>query len=134
MHHSRSHISSKPRLSLPRLLGARPRYTVQEVRQRLQVDSAQDDRTLAVHAMASRTTRWSCLLRDKVALDLGRAANRLPSIVFWYRQGVTAEEIGRRLSPFGGSWDANRALDAAAALIAEALNRDQTLEPEFQTS
>ena len=28
-----------------------------------------------------------------------------------------------RLSPLGGAWDANRALDAASALIAQALNR-----------
>jgi hypothetical protein len=43
-------------------------------------------------------------------------------VVFWYRQGIAPCEIGRRLSPLGGAWDANRALAAAAALIAEALN------------
>jgi hypothetical protein len=31
-------------------------------------------------------------------------------------------EIGRRLSPFGSAWDADRALSVATALIASVLN------------
>ena len=57
--------------------------------------------------------------------DLGRTATRLPTVVFWYRQGVSLADIGRRLSPFGGAWDANRALDAATSLIADVLNSGQ---------
>ncbi len=128
MHHSRSHISSKPRLALPRLLGLRNNFTAEEVRQRLEVDRAEDARTAAVHAMAARTSIWATELPERLAFDLGRTANRLPTVVFWYRQGVCAHEIGRRLSPFGGAWDANRALDAAAALIATALNRGELNE------
>jgi hypothetical protein len=123
MHQLRSHISSKSRLSLPRLLALRKSYTAQEVRQRLQVDTDGDARTTAVQAAAAMTAIWSSRLPDGVALDLGRAADRLPTVIFWHRQGLSLAEIGRRISPFGGAWDANRALDAATGLIAEALNR-----------
>jgi hypothetical protein len=99
-------------------------YTAQEVRQRLQADLRDgDSRTAAVYAAAAMTAVWSSLLPERLAFDLGRAANRLPSVVFWYRQGLSPQEIGRRLSPFGTAWDAERALDAAASLIAQALNR-----------
>jgi hypothetical protein len=122
MHYSRSHISSRPRPLLPRLLGAGKAFTPEEVRQRLQIDHAADERTAAVHEAAARASIWSSALPDRLVFDLGRAADRLPTVVFWFRQGVPAQEIGRRLSPFGGAWDANRALDAAASLIAESLN------------
>ena len=120
---TRSHISSQPRISLPRLLGVRTTYSAAEVRQRLQVDRSDDPRTAAVHAAAAQTGVWSSLLPHRQAVDLGRAADRLPTVVYWYRQGLTPCDIGRRLSPLGGAWDANRALDAAAGLIAQALNR-----------
>jgi hypothetical protein len=125
MSHSHSHTSSKPRLSLPRLLAPRKNYTATEVRQRLQVDHDGDTRTGAVHAAAAMVGVWSSFLTDRVAFDLGRAANRLPSVVFWYSQGLSEHEIGRRLSPFGTAWDADRALNAAAALIAQALNQGE---------
>jgi hypothetical protein len=110
-----------------RLLGKLPRispgYSPEEVRMRLQAHELTDPRTAAVHAAAAHTGLWSSLVSDKIALELGRAATRLPSIVHWYRQGVSAHEIGRRLSPFGGAWDADRALTVAAALIAYTLNQ-----------
>jgi hypothetical protein len=43
----------------------------------------------------------------------------------WYRQGVPPHEIGRRLSRFGGAWDAEQAIEVAAALIARALNQPE---------
>jgi hypothetical protein len=89
----------------------------------LQVDRADEPRTAAVHAAAARVGIWSSLLSARAAIDLGRAADRLPSVVYWYRQGLSPCDIGRRLSYFGGAWDADRALDTAAQLIAEALNR-----------
>ncbi len=122
MQPTRSHILSIAWLSLPRLLRVRKQYTAAEVLQRLQVDRADDPRTAAVHAAAGQIGVWPNLLSERVATELGRSAQRLPSIVYWYRQGVSPCEIGRRLSPMGGAWDANRALDAAAALIAQALN------------
>ena len=93
------------------------------VRNRLGDQRDDDPRTLAVHAAAARTSLWSSRLPDKLAFDLGRTASRLPSVVYWYRQGVSLHDIGRRLSGFGGAWDAERALDVAAALIADALNQ-----------
>ena len=125
MSHTHSHTSSKSRLSLPRLLATRKNYTPMEVRQRLQVDQDGDARTRAVHAAAAMTGVWSSMLPDRVAYELGRAATRLPSVVFWYSQGLSEHEIGRRLSPFGTAWDADRALNAATALIAQTLNRGE---------
>jgi hypothetical protein len=116
-------ISSTSTRFLPRLLAQRNSFTAQEVRQRLQLDCPDDPRTAAVHAAAARTSLWSSRLPRRISFELGRAAHRLPTIVYWYRQGVPAHEIGRRLSPFGGAWDADRALDVAAALIADLLNR-----------
>jgi hypothetical protein len=101
-------------------------FTPDEVRQRLGLEDTADSRTAAVHAAAARTGAWANLLSDKVAFDLGRAGNRLPTVVYWYTQGVPTSEIGRRLSPFGSAWDAERALGVAAALIARTLNHAET--------
>jgi hypothetical protein len=117
---------------LPRLLARLPHsppsanFTPEEVRLRLlEPDEAGHTRTAVVHAAAARTGIWFSLLPDKAAAELGRAASRLPTIVYWYRQGVSPNEIGRRLSPMGGAWDADRALEVAAVLIATALNRPE---------
>lgn len=124
MSQSGSQTSSKSRgWLLPRLLAPRKNYTVAEVRKRLKLAMDNNPRTAAVHAAAAMTGVWSSEMPDRMAFDLGRSAGRLPSVVFWYRQGMSLCEIGRRLSPFGTRWDADRALDAAAALIAQVLNR-----------
>jgi hypothetical protein len=52
-------------------------------------------------------------------------------IVLWYRQGVPLHEIGRRLSPLGGAWDADHALDVATMLIARALNRPELSDIQY---
>jgi hypothetical protein len=112
-----------------RILGMFPRsrtissYSPEEVRLRLRVIEPTDPRTAAVHAAAAHTGLWSSLVSDKVAIELGPAADRLPTVVYWYRQGVSAHDIGRRLSMFGGAWDAERALAVAAVLIAYVLNQ-----------
>jgi hypothetical protein len=137
MHHLPSSTSTS-RSFLPRLLAHLPRFphptrtfTPQEVRLRLQQANAAHPRTQAVHAAAARTGVWSSLLPDRAAFDLGRAANRLPTIVHWYCQGVPLHEIGRRLSPLGGAWDADHALDVAAMLIARALNRPELTDIQY---
>jgi hypothetical protein len=135
--HPSSTNSSNPSTSrftlLPRLLAQLPRptrtYTPEEVRLRLQLDDSGHPRTAAVHAAAARCGIWFSLLPEKVALDLGRTAHRLPTVVYWYRQGVPPLEIGRRLSPFGGAWDANRAIRVASELIARALNQPASDKP-----
>jgi hypothetical protein len=127
MQHLQS-LSSKWRFSLPRLLGTQrdPSFTQDEVRRRLRGRDSGCARTAAVHAAAARTAVWSALLPDDIASDLGAAARKLPSVVFWHSQGISLEDIGRRISPLGGAWDADRALDTASALIAYVLN-----EPGF---
>jgi hypothetical protein len=126
---SLKNTSSKSRWMWPRLLAPRKTYTPEEVRERLQLDRACGDaRTAAVHAAAAMTSVWSSELPDRMAFELGRAANRLPTVVYWFRQGLSCQEIGRRLSPFGTDWDADRALDAAAALIAQLLNRGGVID------
>lgn len=106
------------------LLPQRTTYTPEEVGQRLRLDDSETDpRTRAVHRAVAHTGIWSSLLSPKVAADLGRAGTCLPLIVFWHRQGVPAADIGQRVSPFGGAWDAERALDVAFALIAQTLNQ-----------
>lgn len=105
----------------------RDTFTAAEVRQRLGLDDEEmdDPRSAAVHAAASRTGLWQAALDERSAVELGRAAQCLPLIVFWYRQGVPLDEIGRRVSPFGGAWDADHALDIACDLIAQRLNTEQ---------
>jgi hypothetical protein len=106
------------------LVGPRKHYTPDEVRRRLvDVSVDGDARSEVVRAAAAMTGIWLSRLSERAALDLGRSADRLPTVVYWYRQGLSAHEIGRRLSPFGTAWDADRALDAATALIAQTLNR-----------
>jgi hypothetical protein len=137
MHHLPT-STRRSRFSWPRLLAYLSQlthpgrtFTPHEVRLRLQQANAGHPRTQAVHAVAARTGVWSSLLPDRAAFDLGRAANRLPTIVLWYRQGVPLHEIGRRLSPLGGAWDADHALDVATMLIARALNRPELSDIQY---
>jgi len=78
---------------------------------------------LSPRSAPRRLAVWSGLLSDAATHELGRAATQLPTVVFWYRRGLGHEEIGRRLTPFGGSWDGERAIRAACQLIARQLNR-----------
>jgi hypothetical protein len=109
-----------------RLLRARDTgepYTPEEVRDRLRCTRHADPRTLAVHAAAADVGAWTALLASQAALDLGRAAERLPSLVFWFVQGRGLEEMGRMVSPLGSAWDANQAIEVASGLIARLLNQ-----------
>jgi hypothetical protein len=121
-----SSTPSTSRFTLPRLLAQLPRpartFSPEEVRLRLQLDDTGHPRTAAVHAAAARCGVWSALLPEKMARDLGRSAARLPTVIYWYRQGIPSAEIGRRLWHFGDTWDAERAIGAASQLIARALN------------
>lgn len=106
---------------------ARDTYTAAEVRERLAPGSpvAEDEpnfRTAAVRAAAAQTGVWSAHLDSRTAADLGKSGRCLPLIVFWFCQGIPLDDIGRRISPFGSEWDANRALSTACRLIAQVLN------------
>lgn len=110
------------RLGFGRSDGPAPRYTAREVRALLGPAAVVDDRGQAVLATAAVPSSWAEYLPDDEAWRLGRAAARLPTIVFWYRSGLSLEAIGRRLGVFAGPWLAERALEAAAGCIAERLN------------
>lgn len=103
-----------------------PPYTSLEVRSRLRQPPALHPRTQAVHAAAADVGAWTALLGRRGARELGRAADRLPTVVFWFCQGRHLDEIGRALTPFGSTWDGDQAVDAASQLIARLLNQRGT--------
>jgi hypothetical protein len=86
-------------------------------------------RQQAILACATQPSEWWGRLDHGTEWRLGlRLYYRLPTIVSWYLAGHTPEEIGRRISMFGGSASALRALEAAARCIASRLN-DHSLPP-----
>jgi hypothetical protein len=87
-------------------------------------------RAAAVRAAAADVATWTQLLTRSDLFQLGRAAERLPAVVYWYSCGVPAEEIGRRLSPFGAGWDGEFALGVASRLIAESLTSSGRPRPQ----
>ena len=102
------------------------RFTAEEVLARLRQDPTREHRTAAVHAAASEVSAWTSRMAPDTARELGRTADRLPSAVFWYVQGRSNDDIGRRLRPLGGAWDAELALNVATFLIAGVLNEGTT--------
>jgi hypothetical protein len=99
------------------------RYTATEVRALL--DPRADRvtaRGTAVLAAAAVPSSWTAYVGQGEAAELGHAAVRLPTILFWHRAGHSADEIGRRLGLFGGPHRAERALEVAAGCIAARLN------------
>jgi hypothetical protein len=80
-----------------------------------------------VQVAAAQVGNWMQLLPTDAAREhnLGLAAGRLPSVVFWFRAGLSAEQIGRRLTPLGESCYGDRAINAACALIAALLNSSE---------
>lgn len=107
-----------------RLAGlTRDTYSPAEVRERLGDPNTLNPRTAAVHAAAARTGLWSAQLDARTASQLGKSGRCLPLIVYWYCEGVALDQIGRRVSPFGSEWDADRAVDTASRLIAQLLNK-----------
>jgi hypothetical protein len=105
------------------LLGGRSaRYTGSDVRALLDPDAAEsDERRRAVLAAAAVPSAWLDHLDDSEARELGRLAQRLPTIIFLHATGASSEEILRRVGGWG-TWGVERALDAAAGCIAARLN------------
>jgi hypothetical protein len=86
-------------------------------------------RARAILACATQPSEWWGRLDHGTEWRLGlRLSYRLPTIVSWYLAGLTPDEVGARISMFGGSASALRALDAAARCIASRLN-DRRLPP-----
>lgn len=120
-------------LPLPRLrqlrsalAGHRPAlYTADEVAVALSPvlsEGLESDRKETILACAACPSEWLSYLDERAAWELGRAADKLPSLVFWRRVGLPMEEMGRRLNLLGGAWHADRALAAAERCIAARLN------------
>ena len=87
------------------------------------------ERQRAILACATQPSEWWGRLDHGTEWRLGlRLYYRLPTIVSWYLAGHSPEEIGRRISMFGGPASALRALEAAARCIASRLN-DKGLPP-----
>ena len=106
-----------------------PRYTAAEVLALLGPEPiGPADRRQAVLATAAVPSSWTGNITGRDAWELGRVADRLPTILFWHRGGLSPDEIGRRIGLFGGPWRARRALEIAAACIAARLN-DRALGP-----
>ena len=86
-------------------------------------------RQRAILACATQPSEWVGRLDHGTEWRLGlRLHYRLPTIVSWYLAGLTPDEVGARISMFGGSASALRALEAAARCIASRLN-DRRLPP-----
>ena len=113
------------------LLRATGRYSSAEVAAVLRghPGAASSERARAILACATQPSEWMWRLDGGTEWRLGlRLYYRLPTIVAWYLAGLTPEEVAARISMFGGTASALRALDAAARCIASRLN-DGTLPP-----
>jgi hypothetical protein len=80
-----------------------------------------DERRRAVLDAAAMPGAWLGYLGRRDALRIGRFAERLPTIVFLHASGASPEQIAQRFGGWGG-WEAEQALEAAAACIATRLN------------
>lgn len=87
------------------------------------------ERARAILACATQPSEWMWRLDGGTEWRLGlRLYYRLPTIVAWYLAGLSPEEVAARISMFGGTASALRALEAASRCIASRLN-DGTLPP-----
>ena len=85
------------------------------------------ERRDTVLEVAARPSTWTDRLGRRQAWELGRLADRLPTIVALYTRGTPLEEIGRREGCLSTS-TVERALDVACACIAAALNARRAVD------
>ena len=69
-------------------------------------------------SMAAQTVRWLPAEPQLAFREVGRYADRVPSILVQVRAVGDPEQIGRELSPLGGGWPVRRTVEIAANLIA----------------
>jgi hypothetical protein len=114
---------SRSRRMCSALLGNRfRRYTAREVSFLLGPNApGSTERRRAVLATASVPSAWLDYLSQRDAVEVGRLAGRLPTIVFLYASGASLEEILGRVGGWG-TWGVERALEAACGCIAACLN------------
>ncbi len=110
------------RIGLPVPSRQAGRYTASEVRLLLRPSaSGSAERRRAVLATAAVPGVWLSYLSQRAALETGRLAERLPTVVFLYVSGRSFEEMLHHV----GGWSTvgvERALDIACACIARCLN------------
>ncbi|MFN8526842.1 MAG: hypothetical protein U0821_27375 [Chloroflexota bacterium] len=81
-----------------------------------------------VWACASRPSEWMDRLDRGGVWKLGLLqTERMPKMLYWYRAGLSLEQIGERVSFFGGDYSARRAIRLAARGIASRLNDRRAL-------
>ena len=108
--------------------GTAARYTARDVRSLLGLpQSTLDARREAVLQVAAFPSSWTGRLDKQRAWELGRLADRLPTIVSRYAAGTPLDEIGRTERCLATS-TVERALDAACACIAAQLNARPTAD------
>jgi hypothetical protein len=99
-------------------------FSAAEVRQVLTTttDHAGDPvRRGAVLAVAALTGDWTTRVDRRLAWELGRLAERLPTVVYLFTSGASPDEVRARLGTLSSA-TAERAFDAACACIAAQLN------------
>ena len=118
----------------PISIGDAARYTAPDVRSLLTPSApsgasseAPDERRDAVLAVAARPSAWTGKLGRQQAWELGRLADRLPTLVALYSRGTPLEELARREGCLTAS-TVERALDVACACIAEHLNNPRSAD------
>jgi hypothetical protein len=99
-----------------------PRFTGAEVADAL-AGRLHGPRAERVLELAAQTSRWLPDDPRRTFREVGRYADRVPTILYQLRTGADPEEIGRRMSPFGGGWRVRRTVEIASDLIARELNR-----------
>ena len=91
------------------------------------VSDSLEARRDAVLEVAARASAWTGRLSRQQAWELGRLADRLPTLVALYSRGTPLEELARREGCLTAS-TVERALDVACACIAEHLNNPRSAD------
>lgn len=97
-----------------------PGFTAREVKQLLREGPA-SERGRAVSRCVAASSDWLPQVPDVVRCPF-HYQQRLTRIVFWYAQGESIDEIGKRVTAFHTSWGVERSLSVACHRIAACLN------------
>lgn len=97
-----------------------PGFTAREVRQLLR-EGGGSERGRAVSRCVASSSDWLPPTPDVVRCPF-HYQQRLTRIIFWYGQGESLDEIGRRVTAFHTTWGVERALNIACHRIAACLN------------
>jgi hypothetical protein len=107
-------------------------FSAAEVRRLLNTseDPIDPARRQAVLAAAARPSAWTARLDASRAWELGRLAERLPTIVYLHTSGAAPEQVCKRLGTLS-ALTAERALEVACGCIAAQLNATRAAGVRF---